>query len=67
MFEELLCSNTKKGGSVVIVFVHYDVMDAFGHGCNPTSRQCMVNLGQNDIQLPKKQLGATKNNIIQLP
>jgi hypothetical protein len=41
-------------------------MDAFGHKHNPTSHQYRVNLGQNEVKLPKKQLEAVENNVIGL-
>ncbi len=38
-------------------------MNAFGHKCNPMSHQHRFNLGQNEIELPKKQLRVIENNI----
>jgi hypothetical protein len=46
--------------------VRHDMMDACGWKSNFALHQHRVNLGQNEVKLPKKQLGVIENNIIGL-
>ncbi len=62
----------KLGSSRCLCFFH-NVMDTFVHRCNPASCQCndhlgqpRVNIGQNEVELPKKLLATIKTNIIPL-